>query len=269
MRRGETVSQRQRPIIIIILLFSIIAVVLAALTMIHYFSDNDSSESGKNSELKYSADLFEHVPKQALVNSTQRSIYLPAVDSSGEGTMTLLTVEGVSGTGRTLMDIDGLLFWADTQHSIRIAKKVAASLTSVDTDKFDLVYTIYANASTVGGESAGAAITIATMAVIQNKDIRKDVVITGTINHDGTIGPVDGIFEKAEAAKAANATVFLVPLLGSMDIAYTESEHCEKFGPADVCTKERIPSQVNVSQEVGITVIEVSSIEEAARYFFE
>jgi predicted S18 family serine protease len=265
-------SQTKKPLLILTFIFALIAVLLALLITISILVSENPRLKEKilaSNETKIAAKPFEFVPKQPLFNATQATVYLPAVNDKGDGVMTALVVEGVPGTGRTLVDIDSLLFWGDTQQSIRIAKKVAANLTNKNVDNFDLVYNIYANATTIGGESAGAAITIGTMAVLMNKTARKDVVITGTINHDGTIGPVQGIFAKAKAAKEVNATIFLIPLLQSMEVIYDEQQHCEKFGPSEVCTTERIPKKVNVSQEAGINVVEVRSIEEAAKYFFE
>lgn len=275
-KRGRKVKasmptpQMKKPLLVLTVIFALIAVLLALLITISVMiTERSITEKNQVDEEKIEAKSFEFVPKQPLFNATQATVYLPAVDDQGEGVMTALVIEGVQGTGRTLVDIDSVLFWADTQQSIRIAKKVAANLTNKSIDDFDLVYNVYANASTIGGESAGAAITVGTMAVLMNRTVRKDVVITGTINHDGTIGPVQGILPKAEAAKQINATIFLVPLLQNMEVVYDEREHCEKFGPSEICTIERIPKKVNVSEETGINIIEVSSIEEAMKYFFE
>jgi uncharacterized protein len=214
-------------------------------------------------------DRIEFEVKRPLQNSTSAMIYLPAVDNNGKGLVASLVVEAIPGSGRTLVDIDNLLFWADTQQSIRAAKKVAANITNVDLNKYDFIYNIYANASNIGGESAGAALTIATIAVIENKSLAHDVLITGTVNHDGTIGPVSGIVEKAKAAKENNASLFLVPLLQSREIIYETRKNCEKLGPAEVCTVEQVPRRVNVSEESGIQVMEVGSIQEALVYFLK
>ncbi|MEM4641331.1 MAG: S16 family serine protease [Candidatus Pacearchaeota archaeon] len=205
------------------------------------------------------------------VNISENAVkmYLPAVDNEGNGVLTLLTVEARPGKGRTLVDIDNLLFWADTQHSIRVAKKVAQEITKINLSNYDIIYNIYANASIIGGESAGAALTIATIAALQNKTLSDKVIITGTINHDGTIGPVSAIMAKAKAAKAGGANLFLVPLLQSREVVYETRKHCEKIGPAEFCSIEQVPKRINVSEEANITVIEVGSIEEAIAYFIK
>ncbi|MFH1308351.1 MAG: S16 family serine protease [archaeon] len=199
---------------------------------------------------------------------TLLSMMLPAVDSDGNGVSTVLFVEAMPGSGRTLTDIDNLLFWADTQHSIRIARLVAGELSEEDVNNYDLIYSIKANASIIGGPSAGAALAIATIAAIEGKSVREDVMITGTINRDGSIGPVSEILAKAKAAGDAGAKTFLVPLLQSRDIVYESEDSCETFGTSELCTTETKPRKVNLTEETGVQVIEVGSIEEALKYFY-
>lgn len=92
-------------------------------------------------------------------------------------------------------------------------------------------------------------------------------MITGTINHDGSIGPVSEIIAKAGASKQIGATLFLVPLLQSRDVVYETSQHCENFGPTQVCTVEQVPKKIIVSDQAGIQVQEIGSVQDALKYF--
>ena len=225
--------------------------------------------------------LFNLSPRQVNVTKTEVPSFisqegktivnmkLPAVDADGNGVSTILKVEATPGSGRTLTDIENLLFWADTQQSIRMARAVANNISQANVDNFDLIYNIEANASIIGGPSAGAALTIATISAIEGKKPNENVMITGTINHDGTMGPVSAILEKAKASKRAGANIFLVPLLQSRDFVYETSQHCEQFGSNEVCSSETIPRKINVTEESGIEVIEVENIKEAMKYFFD
>ncbi len=199
---------------------------------------------------------------------TSVKLILPAVDNEGNGVATLLYVEARKGTGKTLIDVDNLLFFADTQHSIRVAKLVAQENLGINISNYDLTYFVTANASIIGGGSAGAALVIATIAVLEGKKPREEVVITGSINRDGSIGPVSDILAKAEASKKAGASTMLVPLLQSRDIVYETTQSCEKFGVSEICTTETRPRKINVSESVGIKIIEVGNIKEAEKYFF-
>lgn len=245
----------QRDYLFIVAIFTLVAILLIS---IFYSVSKLPAESSEEEK--------QFVPMQGAKVVTMS---LPAVSSQGEGVTTTLNVEVMPGSGRVLLDINDLLFWSDTEHSMRIARLVAGNITRVDVEKVDIVYSINANASTIGGESAGAALTIATIAALQNKTINDKIMITGTINHDGSIGPIAGVLAKAQASKQIGATTLLVPLLQSKDVSYETKEHCEKFGLTEVCTVEQIPTKIKVGDEVGISIEEVGSISEAMKYFFE
>jgi len=208
--------------------------------------------------------------KVVLTNYSFPTFYLkiPAVDSQGKGVVTRLKVEVKPGEGRTLVNIDQLLFWVDTQNSIRLAKRVAENITGFDLSNVDLFYAIETNASLIEGPSAGAAITIATIAAIENRTINESVMITGTINPDGSIGQVGEIVAKAKAAKDVGATLFLVPKGQSVQIYYMPQEECKKIGFMTYCRIEYKQQRIDVSKEVGIEIREVANIEEALKYFF-
>lgn len=136
------------------------------------------------------------------------TLNLPAVDNDGNGVVASLKVDAMPGTGRVLTDINKIFFWIDTQNSIRIAETVAQNITKINISQIDLVYDIQTNASLIEGPSAGAGLTVATIAALENKKLDPEVMITGTINPDGTIGPVGGILEKAKAAKDVEQKYF-------------------------------------------------------------
>ena len=212
--------------------------------------------------------LAVYEPLKLTKDASISSILIPAVDKEGNSVVTKVNVAVVPGYGRTLVDIDSLFYWVDTQNSIRMAKAVSANITGMDLSKYDLIYDVDAKASLIGGPSAGAAITLATISALEKKPLNTDVMITGSINHDGSIGPVGEITSKAQAAKDAGATMFLVPLLQSNEITYETRKHCEKFGLAEFCSVEQIPVKTNVADQVTIEVKEVSDIREAFSYFY-
>jgi predicted S18 family serine protease/cell division protein FtsL len=203
------------------------------------------------------------------ISSNVKAIYVPAVDKDGNGVMTKISVEILPGNGKTLVDINNLLFWADTQESIRKAKEIAQNITGVNLSNYDLIYQITANASVVGGPSAGAAITIATIAAILNKTINPNVTISGTINYDGTIGPISEVLAKAETAKESGMKIMLVPIGQSREVTYEEKKTCRTYGYVEYCEIEKIPKIIDIGQEVGIEVREVKDIFEVVKYFFQ
>jgi uncharacterized protein len=241
--------------ILILALIAIILVVLSGMPL--------RTETKIISNLTKTQEIF----KPENLSYTEAEIKIPAVDNQGRGVATTLKVQAKIGEGRTLINIDQLLFWIDTQNSIRIAKAVAQNITKLDLSKIDLIYTIEANASIIEGPSAGAAITIATIAALQNKSVNQSVMITGTINPDGSIGQVGGILAKAKASKDIGATLFLVPKGQGTQVNYVPQEKCERIGPLTYCTITYKEESIDISEKIGIKVLEVSSIYDALKYF--
>jgi len=244
-----------------------LAIIAIFLSMLSLFAPKKTGEAEENVSQRsfYSVSLPNVFFKSE--NSTIVSLKVPAVDSEGKGAAVLLVVDSVKGSGRTLVDIDGLLFWADTQHSIRMARMMAGNVSGKNLSEFDLIYSVRADASIIGGPSAGAALAVATIFALKGEKPRENVMITGTINHDGTIGPVESVLEKAISAKKVNASLVLVPLLQGKDVIYEERKYCHKFGTSEVCTMESVPKEVDISKEANITVREVKNLEEALEYF--
>jgi uncharacterized protein len=243
------------------ILFLIIGIVTGA-----YLGGFLTSQSVSNS---YSYCLSGTRAEQFTNAISFATINMPAVDQQGNGVTTSLDVQIVPGSGKTLTNVDKLTFWTDTQVSIRTAKSVAEEITSRNLDNYDFVYTINANATAIEGPSAGAALTIATIAAIENRTVNSSVMITGTINSDGTIGPVGSVLEKAIAAKQIGAQLFLVPVSQSVETVTDPQKYCKKVGITQICSLDDMPAKINVSEKAGIPVIEVNKVGDALKYFLE
>ena len=205
---------------------------------------------------------------QIPLEGLQSKINLAAVDNRGNGVVTPLSAEVKPVDGKILINIDKLNYWTDTQQSMQIARAVAERLTGANAKKLDLIYSIKTdNATLVGGPSAGAALTIATIAAIQNKTLNPNVMITGTIEEDGSVGKVGGIIEKAVAAKAVGAKLFLVPKGEGTQIYTKPEEKCARTAGFLICETSYQRIEVSVGESVGIEVKEVATIEDALKYF--
>ena len=216
--------------------------------------------------------LITTLPREKLQPSVGYTVAMPvpALDAKGQGVTTYLVVETKKGNGKTLANIDVLSFWVDTQQSIRTARSVAEEITGMDTDKIDIIYGIDANnASLVGGPSAGAALTVATIAVLEGRQPNSNVMITGTIEANKSVGAVGGVFEKAKAAKLAGATLFLVPPGESFEIVVEPVENCTKEMGFVYCEKTYTKRTVDIGNETGINMIEIYEITDALPYFFQ
>ena len=105
----------------------------------------------------------------------------------------------------------------DTQISVRFAKQMACDYTNIDCDSIDFYYKIRSGSPIVGGPSAGATMTSLTVALLENKTVSDDTVMTGTITSGGFIGPVGGIKGKTDAAVNEGYERILIPRYGVVE----------------------------------------------------
>ncbi len=194
---------------------------------------------------------------------------VPAVYQTPEGIMkgslSNLTVEVAPGTGKVYFSADPLT-QLDTQGAARTAALVACNILGVDPLSYNFYYSLESDSMIIGGPSAGAVMTVATIAAILGKQMRSDVIMTGMVNPDGTVGPVGGIPEKLRAAAEGGAKVFLIPA-GQREVVETVPKE-KRIGPLVITTVEtRTVDLVELGKSLGVEVKEVSTIAEAAEYF--
>lgn len=200
-------------------------------------------------------------------------INIAAVSNLGEGVLSKAVVEIIDGEGRVLFNTNPFVE-PDTQLSVDIAKAYAEKFTGKSLAKKDVIYSIEdVQAKLVGGASAGAALTLATIAAIEGKKIKKDVVITGTILKNGTIGQIAGVVEKAYACAEKGIKLFLVPVGQAKGRIY-EQKIEEKKGPGYIFqTITYVPKQIDLNsvmfKQYGMQVVEVANISQAVNYLIE
>ena len=146
------------------------------------------------------------------IYAKEGSMKLLAVSENNNksGSIANLHLEITEGDGRVFIDSFPLTK-VDTQISTRFAKEIACHLSIVDCSNYNFFYNIRANSPIVGGPSAGAAISILTLSVLEDLNVNEKASITGTINSGGLIGPVGGIEGKINAAAKNNLTKVLIP----------------------------------------------------------
>lgn len=196
--------------------------------------------------------LFSLAFAQGFSTTTTKIAGVRQVGETYEGITADLVVEVKEGSGRVFVETMPLT-QIDTQASARLAKEVSCEILSRDCDSIDFFYIIHSDFPMVGGPSAGGAMTAATLAALLNKEMNPKVVMTGTINPDGSIGPVGGIFEKALAIidPSVNASIFLIP----RGEAITVTHEGEQVDIIDYAKKNW-----------GLQVIEVDSVTDALKY---
>lgn len=82
-----------------------------------------------------------------------------------------------------------------------------------DTASIDLPFELTIDTGEIGGPSAGLAFTLTLIDDLSAGDLTggQRIVVTGTIDLDGTVGAIGGLTQKAVAAQQSGAAAFLVP----------------------------------------------------------
>lgn len=210
----------------------------------------------------------------AIVQPRSASANIVAVSAdTNEGIIGTAIVEITSGRGRVLISTNPFIE-PDTQESVAIARAVAENYTGISLAQSDVIASFNlpianATAQVVGGPSAGSALTVAMIAAALGTSVRPDVALTGTIQPDGSIGPIGGILEKAKAAGEAGIVLFIVPA-GQSEVTYYEKVQNRTsrngFSITRISYVPRTLSLDNYTQQWNMTTVEASSIAEAARY---
>lgn len=187
-----------------------------------------------------------------------------------EGAMIHVSVEVKPGSGRVLVvtkPLMGVVF----QDAANVAVYVAQKKTGIELRGSDVIFSVTSQAEipAVDGPSAGALMGIITVAALQNKSLRQDVTITGSIDKDGRIGEIGGVVEKAMAAKKNGKSLILIPADNSRLIRYVEKK--KELAPGFVIVERRpvvFDAKQYIEEHVGIRVKYVNDIDEALKYFF-
>lgn len=92
-------------------------------------------------------------------------------------------------------------------------------------------FEVSVNTDKVGGPSAGLAMTLAILDRLSAGELTggAKIAATGTIEADGSVGPVGGVKQKTAAVRAAGAKLFLVPV-EELPIAKTEAGSMQVVG---------------------------------------
>ncbi len=213
-------------------------------------------------------------------NSTRfsNSIVIPlvAVSSSGGGEVVNLTITEKPGSGKSFFDfgLSSPLIANETQNSFSDAVEVAKNFdaqTLLQSNTVDLYYSFDSNVSEVDGYSAGLGATIGTILLLKNESLKPGVGVTGGIELNGSVIPVGGVLDKAQALKNAGFTEFVVPV-GEGVVNVTQNSTTQN------CTQTIINGQIfndcqsqpaysvvpeSVESTVGINVVEVSDAKQA------
>lgn len=204
------------------------------------------------------------------------TVYAPAVaqtDSGYVGVISTITVTIQSnGSGRVFVDTLPLT-QVDMQGSARLAVKVASTVVendknvNIDPSTYDYFFVVRTSSPIIGGPSAGAIMTVATISLLENWQMDNETIMTGMINPDGSIGPIGGIPQKIDAAYSVGAKHFLIPFgQGTYTELIATTENIN--GWTRIVTKQVTRNVADYAMDnYGITVTEVADVYESLENF--
>lgn len=205
---------------------------------------------------------------QPLEHTTVK-MWIPAVGQREDGSLfgvasSLEVTMQSPGSGQVYLSSRPLT-QIDMQGSARLAIDTASAITGKDASNADFLFKVETASITIGGPSAGGAMAVAVAALLEGWTVRDDVVMTGMVNPDGSIGPIGGVLQKLEAADSVGAKRFLVPL-GQSTVVVTVQEQDPRTG--EVVQREEIVDVKAVGHdEYGIDVEEVADLYDAVAPF--
>lgn len=185
-----------------------------------------------------------------------------------EGTLMEIVLEVRPGSGRVLVNTSPKM-GVDFQTAARTAVNVVSERLSINMSEYDVIFSVKAKdkIDVVDGPSAGGAMAVLLYSYMSGEKLRKDVVMTGTINPDGSIGKIGAVFEKGEAVANAGMKLFLVPKDQKEVLIYHPEKH--EIGGLLIITYK--PEVVDIGEyfygKYGMKVVEVRTLDDALKYF--
>ena len=187
-----------------------------------------------------------------------------------EGTVMNITVDVRNGTGLVLVNTE-IPTGVDFQTSAKTAVQVAQGYTNANISNKDIIFSITAKNNdelqAVDGQSAGMAMTVLLVMEIEDRPINDKVLLTGTIQPDGSIGPIGGVAEKADAAGKYDADTFIVPKGQAITLVQECQESREGPFLYKSCKSEAKPLSPITEEMYGMRVVEATDLKSVLYYF--
>lgn len=145
----------------------------------------------------------------------------------GIGSLIPINVTIRRGTGGNFINVLDQTLDSDFQESLLDVRRAVEDYTETYLTDVDMVITMHATTREVGGPSASGTIAVALAALIENKTLRDDTVLTGQIWENGYIYPVGRVQDKIQVAHDGGKKRILIPQ-GNCD-EYTPVSGIEVF----------------------------------------
>lgn len=169
------------------------------------------------------------------------------LEGADQGLLTLISLNVTPGNGSVGFG-GSTNVNATTLDSARAAVQYASTYLSVNSMRYNFTFDIVNATGDVSGPSGGLAFTLLAISGLERKPVAQDFSVTGTIQPDGSVGLIGGIYDKIDAAKKGGMSYMIVPA-------------------APASSMEALLYYIS-QQSFGITVAEVSNVSQAIPYAF-
>lgn len=163
---------------------------------IEWIADGSSADDSELSE----GDIVQIVGGSPILTAPQLSDTIKTYEPGAQVQLTALDPDGSTRTvTAALGERDGL-----AHLGVVVTTHVTFAALPID---------VTLNVERIGGPSAGLAFTLSVIDALTPQPLtgNLDVAATGTIHHDGTVGPIGGVPQKAHSTVRAGIDLFLVP----------------------------------------------------------
>lgn len=192
--------------------------------------------------------------QQLVVYTRSVTIHALAVSSNNTGTVINITITAVTPGSGYVYVASSPLPTAESGtflSSSQIAALVATYLANQPFDKYNFLINVEPTTLEIGGPSASGYVTVGMWALITNHTLNPDVVMTGMILPDGSIGPVGGLPAKIKAAAQEGYEIVLIP--------YGQQIYQTSSG--------QVINLIDYGKKLGVDVIPIMSVRQAIYYF--
>jgi len=187
-----------------------LAALLAALLLTACTADTTATTAGPSTTAPSTSTTLGKVKGGSV--TVQGLAVFEGPDGSKGGIIEFTTTVEPGTSGKVAVGmLEGEVFGTGSQWRVAgwTSALAASSLLNLDLADYRISHEVDGR---VDGPSAGALMTVATLAAFLGDKVDSKVTMTGTINPDFTVGPVGGIPLKLQAAAKAGKTAMLVPL---------------------------------------------------------
>jgi len=138
-------------------------------------------------------------------------IYAPAVlTQSNQGILSLFYLNVTTGNGTVTISGPSSV-GESTLISAQTGVAYACKYLGLNVSDYNFSYVIEDKNVSVSGPSGGLAFTLDAISALSHKPLLHNFTLTGTINPDGSVGEIGGIYDKVAAAKTHKLKFVLVP----------------------------------------------------------